>query len=185
MSPRPVTRAKNTHTHLGIEALGETRKRQKSEVEAEKRVKAGKLAKAKKEKGLKKVAEIEERLMDEDNIVNPQPNTRLGCPQPIHRTTTHAFIPLYGDGRSEPESEESAGSYTTCQDQGSDAAGDHSGDADMDTELEEQPTVKKQKTSQSEARDAGRPGIRPSGDEVQVQVAARADDKEKTHAKFV
>ncbi len=84
-----------------------------------------------------------------------------------------------------------AKSDMTSQDQESHAASDHSGsldldpdlDPDMDTEMEEQPAAKKQKASQSKARDTGGPAhkeyTRPrEGDEVQVQVAMpRTADK--------
>ena len=84
-----------------------------------------------------------------------------------------------------------AKSDTTSQDQESHAASDHSGsldldpdpDLDTDTEMEEQPAAKKQKASQSKARDTGGPAhkeyTRPrEGDEVQVQVAMpRTADK--------
>ena len=75
-----------------------------------------------------------------------------------------------------------AKSDTTSQDRESHVASDHGGsldpdlDPDMDTEMEEQPAAKKQKASQSKARDTGGPAhkerTRPrEGDEVQVQVA--------------
>ena len=76
MSSRPVTRAKNADTHPGLRAQGEKQKRRgKAEVLAEKKKAAEeKLAKQeKKEQRLKKVAEIEEKLLDEDNDVTPRP----------------------------------------------------------------------------------------------------------------
>src|SRR5258708_8448006 len=82
-----------------------------------------------------------------------------------------------------------AKSDMTSQDQESHVASDHSGsldpdlDLDTDTEMEEQPAAKKQKASQSKARDAGGPAHKEhtrlrEGDEVQVQVAMpRTADK--------
>src|SRR5258707_15202974 len=124
-----------------------------------------KLAKQeKKEQRLKKVAEIEEKLLDEDNDVTPWPTQHL---QQLYRSqaSTHTFIPLYRDNPSESKMEGPAKSDMTSQDQESHVPSDHSGsldpDLDMDTdtdmEMEEQPTVKKQKASQSKARDAGGP----------------------------
>src|SRR5260370_22596403 len=184
MSSCPVTCTKNADTHPGLRAQGEKQKCQgKAKVLAEKKKAAEeKLAKQeKKEQRLKKVAEIEEKLLDEDNDVTPRPTQHL---QWLYRSpaSTHAFIPLYRDNPSESEMEGPAKSDTTSQDQESHAASDHSGsldpdlDTDMDTEMEEQPTAKKQKASQSKARDTGGPAheehTRPrEGDEVQVQVA--------------
>lgn len=186
MSSRPVTRARNADTHPGLRVQGEKRKRRTTaEVEeAKKEAAAEKLARQeKKEQGLKKVAEIEEKLADEDNNVTPRPTRR---PLRLRRASTPS-IPLYGSDRSESEMEGPAKSDTTRQDQGSYAPSDHSGDLNADTDtdmgIEKQPTAKKQKTSQSKASDAGGPahreGTRPrGGDEVRVQVATpRTADK--------
>src|SRR5258708_25779630 len=122
-----------------------------------------KLAKQeKKEQRLKKVAEIEEKLLDEDNDVTPRPTRHL---QWLYRSraSTHAFIPLYRDNPSESKTEGPAKSDTTSQDQESHAASDHGGsldpdpDMDTDTEIEQQPAVKKQKASQSKPSDTGGP----------------------------
>ncbi len=74
MLSRPVTHTKNADTYPGLWAQGEKWKCQgKAKVLAKKKKAAEeKLAKQeKKEQRLKKVAEIEEKLLDEDNDVTP------------------------------------------------------------------------------------------------------------------
>src|SRR5258708_20489996 len=133
MSSRPVTRAKNADTHPGLRAQGEKQKRRgKAEVLAEKKKAAEeKLAKQeKKEQRLKKVAEIEEKLLDEDNDVTPRPTRHL---QWLYRSraSTHAFIPLYRDNPSESKTEGPAKSDTTRQDRESHASRDQGGSLDL------------------------------------------------------
>jgi hypothetical protein len=103
---RVTTRAQNAETHPG--ALAKRKRRTKAEIEADnKKAEEAKAAKqAKKTAGLKKIADLEEKIEEDDaNDATPRPKFPRGK-IPLRRTSSHLLIPLYDDNYSEPLTED-------------------------------------------------------------------------------
>jgi hypothetical protein len=111
----------------------------------------------KKEAGIKRIAQLEEKIVeDEANDVTPKPKPPQRRAPPLRRTSSHAFIPLYSQTTggndhtfSEPLTEQETDNATDIYEQRTEAA------ETTDAEKEQPPKKKaKQKQPKPKARDA-------------------------------
>lgn len=116
----------------------------------------------KKEDGIKRIAQLEEKIVeDEANNVTPKPKPPQRRAPPLRRTSSHAFIPLYAQTTgsndptfSEPLTEQEMDNATDIYDQRTEAA------ETTDAETEQPPKKKAKDTTQKQPKPKARDAIK-------------------------
>ena len=95
---RVATRPQNANIHPGATIKRKRRTKAEMEADRKKAEEAKKEKLAKKTAGLKKIAELEERMVEEDeNDATPRPKVPQHHPRALRRRSSHLEIPLYSE----------------------------------------------------------------------------------------